>query len=93
MDLGTTGMFGEYAQERVAEEQEVDPGYVIHQGMVADHAMDNLQKLPVVHFRAAQSTGAGLIGVSGEVAQELVEVGQNRDLDFVYTQGIMVDPA
>ena len=77
----------------MVEEQEVDPGHVIHQGMVADHAMDNLQKHPVVHFRAAQSTGAGSIGVSGELAQDLVEVGQNRDLDFVFTQGIMVDHA
>ena len=77
----------------MAEEQGVDPGHVIHQGMVADHAMDNLQKHPVVHFRAAQSTGAGLIGVSGELAQDLVEVGQNKDLDFVFTQGIMVDHA
>ena len=70
----------------MVEELEVDPGHVIHQGMVADHAMDNLQKHPVVHFRAAQSTGVGLIGVSGEVVQELVEVGRNRDLDFVYTR-------
>ena len=69
----------------MVEELEVDQGHVIHQGMVVDHAMDNLQKHPVAHFRAAQSTGVGLIGVSGEVAQELVEVEQNRDLDFVYT--------
>ena len=77
----------------MVEEQEVDPGHVIYRGMVADHAMDNLQKHPVVHFRAAQSTGAGLIGVSGEVAQEVVEVEQKKDLDFVFTQGIMVDHA